>query len=196
MMPIPGGELVISLAVQAIIGLAVWAVKLAWRGVRSAVFEHPILTLLILKAIRDLGWWVPLFGTSFDLFMLQYEPLIALGLTCIGIARFVAGGGPAAVARDSRRAGRWVRDTATAIAAAEWALDRRDEGDGKRRRIFTRGHTKDGPDASASPLPPPPEPIPMGPAGGADVIDVHEVPPVNGHGTPSPKSTEPMGVTA
>lgn len=193
---IPGAEIIIGLFLQVIISAAVWLVKAAWRALRCCTFDHPILTLCVLRAGGELGWWLPLFGSTIDMFMVTHYPLISLGLCCVAIARFVTAGGPAAVGRDAHRAGRWVRDTATAITAAEWALDRREEGDGKRRRIFSRGHTKDGPDTPASPLPPPPEPIPMGPAGGASVIDVHEVTPVNGHGTPSPKSTEPMGVTA
>jgi hypothetical protein len=191
---IPGGEIIIGLFVQLILGIVVWAVKAAWRALRCCVFEHPILTMCVLRAAGDLGWWLPLFGPGIDMFMITHYPLIALGLSAVAIARFAAGGGPAAVGRDARRAGRWVRDAATAVTAAEWAAERRDKDDGKRKRIWSWGHTKDdGPDV-ANPLPPSPEPAPTGPAGGADVIDVREVPPVNGHGAPAPEATEPVEV--
>jgi hypothetical protein len=176
MMPIPGGELIIGFAVQVIIGAVVWAVKATWRALRCCVFDHPILTLCILRAGGELGWWLPLFGPTIDMFMWSYYPLMALGLCCVAIARFVADGGPAAVRRDARRAGRWVRDAAMAATAAEFAVERREQSEGKRRWIWSRGHTKDGPDANSGTLPPPPEPMPMGPGGG-QVIDVHEVAP-------------------
>jgi hypothetical protein len=148
-------DLVIGLFIQVLLWLVVRTVRLIWRGLRSALFEHPLLTMFLLTSVRELGWWM-LLSPALALWMLTWYPLIALGLSLIAIARFVGDGGPAAVGRDAFRAGRFLRDLAIWSTAASVAGDVSDLGREHVRSRWRRPRSA--------------EPIDTG----RDVIDVHE----------------------
>jgi hypothetical protein len=150
-------DLVIGLFIQVLLWLVVRTVRLIWRGLRSALFEHPLLTLFLMTSVRELGWWM-LISPALALWMLTWYPLIVLGLSLTAIARFVGDGGPAAVGRDAFRAGRFLRDLAIWSTAASVADDASDGGTERVRSWWRRSRSSK------------PEPIDIR----RDAIDVRE----------------------
>jgi hypothetical protein len=122
-------ELIGGLFIQLLVWLVVRTFRLVVRALRSALFVHPLLTLLIFSSVRELGWWV-LVDPALAVWMLTWYPLIAIGLALIAIAKFVGEGGPTAVGKEAFRAGRFLRDLALWTSAASVLAD---EGGGSPR---------------------------------------------------------------
>jgi hypothetical protein len=162
-----GGELVVGLFIQAVIGLAWWGVKACIRAVRCCVIEHPVLTALLFVVAWDRGLiadWAPWLMP----WVVWYPPVIT-GLLVLGVVRW-------ATPDHVREARRFYRGQVR--SREQWARDQVKDWRDERKRIRNLPPPPDPPPPPIQALEPPA--IPMGTAGtdagpaGRDVLDVKE----------------------